>query len=421
MRALARAARRSCELREEGGVDRAQPDLHVRRRLAADRSPVAPGARGAAALRAGAEDDAELDVPFVAPGAVALRRRPAALRSQRREPGRLLDLLLCGALIEARSCERFVGLAPRLRAPLGDFYGGLRSSEARHQGLYLRLAEQRAGAMRLAQRVCSELAEIEAELATSPDPQFRFHSGEPLSSSKDALVSAEVGVSPTTQLDSRAHSIAARCLARTNRRARCASSAAIDAAARGSPGDAYGRESMQSTSKRAKRRATTSSWFTSMMCGRALSIDSMCALLPARMRSASPCRCCSVNRRSIELHERIAHDAAQALVGMIVGAQRVAVHEQYALAVQVDHGAVGEQRRAGLAAEALADQEVAVAVHDEAVCTPASRQRAQCLRSRGACLGSGRRRRSRLRTDRRGCTALVRVPRFAARKSRNCA
>lgn len=120
----------------------------------------------------------QLQAPFVrlAPSRYAegLRR---ALR--REEPQRLLDLLLSGALIEARSCERFVGLAPRLSEPLGGFYRGLAASEARHRSLYLRLAEQRALDEDWRARLRA-LAQIEAELATSPDPQFRFHSGEPV-------------------------------------------------------------------------------------------------------------------------------------------------------------------------------------------------------------------------------------------------
>lgn len=121
----------------------------------------------------------ELQVPFAR---LAPSRYAEGLRKAVRgyEPQRLLDLLLCGALIEARSCERFVGLAPRLAAPLGDFYGGLAHSEARHQSLYLRLAEQRAASSDWVARL-QELAAIEAELATSPDPQFRFHSGAPAS------------------------------------------------------------------------------------------------------------------------------------------------------------------------------------------------------------------------------------------------
>lgn len=120
----------------------------------------------------------ELDVPFMRmkPARYADGLRAATRRS---EPGRLIDLLLCGALIEARSCERFVGLAPRLRAPLGEFYGGLAASEARHQSVYLRLAEHRAGESDWRTRL-ARLAEIEADLATSPDPQLRFHSGLPV-------------------------------------------------------------------------------------------------------------------------------------------------------------------------------------------------------------------------------------------------
>jgi tRNA-(ms[2]io[6]A)-hydroxylase len=89
----------------------------------------------------------------------------------------LLDLLLCGALIEARSCERFMGLAPRLEEPLSSFYSGLAASEARHHSLYLRLAEQRyAGQW---QQRLEYLRAMEAELVTAPDPLFRFHSGLP--------------------------------------------------------------------------------------------------------------------------------------------------------------------------------------------------------------------------------------------------
>jgi tRNA 2-(methylsulfanyl)-N6-isopentenyladenosine37 hydroxylase len=100
-------------------------------------------------------------------------------RSVRRsEPHRLIDLLICGALIEARSCERFEGLAPRLPAPLGPFYAGLAVSEARHQSLYLRLGEQRARGLNWAERL-QQLAQVEADLATAPDAQFRFHSGAP--------------------------------------------------------------------------------------------------------------------------------------------------------------------------------------------------------------------------------------------------
>jgi len=119
----------------------------------------------------------ELHVPFVRmqPSRYAEGLRSAIHRS---EPARLLDLLLCGALIEARSCERFEGLAPKLTDPLRGFYSGLAVSEARHQNLYLRLAEQRAGAIDWRTRL-QQLAAIESDLVTSPDEQFRFHSGLP--------------------------------------------------------------------------------------------------------------------------------------------------------------------------------------------------------------------------------------------------
>jgi len=121
-----------------------------------------------------------LEVPYMR---LSPSRYAEGLRREVRvaEPGRQLDLLICGALIEARSCERFIALAPRLDDPLGAFYQGLSEAEARHFTLYVELAERAAGEDRraeLAQRQ-RELAEVEAALIASPDPQFRFHSGLP--------------------------------------------------------------------------------------------------------------------------------------------------------------------------------------------------------------------------------------------------
>jgi tRNA 2-(methylsulfanyl)-N6-isopentenyladenosine37 hydroxylase len=119
----------------------------------------------------------ELQVPFkrLSPARYAEGMRRAIRRD---EPGRLLDLLICGALIEARSCERFVGLAPRLADPLRGFYAGLAASETRHHQLYLRLAEQRYPEQW--REVMRTLSEVEAALVTEPDTQFRFHSGAPI-------------------------------------------------------------------------------------------------------------------------------------------------------------------------------------------------------------------------------------------------
>jgi tRNA-(ms[2]io[6]A)-hydroxylase len=96
------------------------------------------------------------------------------------EPARKLDLLLCGALIEARSCERFAGLVPRLEPRVAEFYRGLEAAEARHQGLYVELAAHESASTGLDWRArLAELAAVEAELATAPDRDFRFHSGPP--------------------------------------------------------------------------------------------------------------------------------------------------------------------------------------------------------------------------------------------------
>jgi tRNA-(ms[2]io[6]A)-hydroxylase len=103
----------------------------------------------------------------------------AAMRSK--DPGRKLDVLLVGALIEARSAERFRLLVPRLPKPLADLYATLERSEARHFELYLTLAHERdssPGRTESAQRL-NALAKQEAALATDPDRDFRFHSGTP--------------------------------------------------------------------------------------------------------------------------------------------------------------------------------------------------------------------------------------------------
>jgi tRNA-(ms[2]io[6]A)-hydroxylase len=97
------------------------------------------------------------------------------------EPFKLLDLLLVGALIEARSCERFARLAPRLPIKLGKFYGGLLASEARHFEHYIAFARNECGVSEaeIEERL-SDLKAIEAKLILDPDPQFRFHSGVPM-------------------------------------------------------------------------------------------------------------------------------------------------------------------------------------------------------------------------------------------------
>ena len=93
------------------------------------------------------------------------------------EPGRLVDLLVVGALIEARSCERFARLIPHLDAELAKFYRGLVKSEGRHFEDYITLAKQ-VSDVPIESRVEMFRAR-EAELIATPDDVFRFHSGVP--------------------------------------------------------------------------------------------------------------------------------------------------------------------------------------------------------------------------------------------------
>lgn len=111
-------------------------------------------------------------------------RYAATLRQAVRaaEPSRLLDTLLVGAIIEARSCERFAALVPHLPTGLAEFYAGLLAAEARHFEEYLAFAKSETGADDATiERRLLELKRIESALITDPDPEFRFHSGMPVS------------------------------------------------------------------------------------------------------------------------------------------------------------------------------------------------------------------------------------------------
>jgi tRNA-(ms[2]io[6]A)-hydroxylase len=113
----------------------------------------------------------------LAPGRYAMRMRQLVSTG---EPQREVDLMICGAFIEARSCERFAALGEAIGAPLSDLFGGLHQAEARHYKIYLSLAGRaaaRAG-VNLEPRIAA-FAALEAQLITSPDAVFRFHSGPP--------------------------------------------------------------------------------------------------------------------------------------------------------------------------------------------------------------------------------------------------
>jgi tRNA 2-(methylsulfanyl)-N6-isopentenyladenosine37 hydroxylase len=96
-------------------------------------------------------------------------------------PARLVDQLIIGGFIEARSCERFAAMVPVLEqlgeSDLARFYGGLLAAEARHFKHYLEHAQELSAAP-LDDRIAT-LRAVEADLILTPEPEFRFHSGPP--------------------------------------------------------------------------------------------------------------------------------------------------------------------------------------------------------------------------------------------------
>ncbi|MGX1126071.1 tRNA-(ms[2]io[6]A)-hydroxylase [Pseudomonas sp. HLS-6 TE3448] len=111
---------------------------------------------------------------------VSAGRYASGLRAvvRNHEPVKLVDTLVVGAFIEARSCERFAAVVPHLDEELGKFYNGLLKSEARHFQGYLKLAYQ-YGEEADVDRAVEKVRAAEAELITAPDNEFRFHSGVP--------------------------------------------------------------------------------------------------------------------------------------------------------------------------------------------------------------------------------------------------
>ena len=91
------------------------------------------------------------------------------------EPDRLVDSMIVGAFVEARSCERFEKIAPHLDAELSRFYTFLLRSEARHFEYYLDLAKAYSP-VSIDDRI-TFFREVEADLVQRPDTEIRFHSG----------------------------------------------------------------------------------------------------------------------------------------------------------------------------------------------------------------------------------------------------
>jgi tRNA-(ms[2]io[6]A)-hydroxylase len=99
-----------------------------------------------------------------------------AVRSQ--EPGRLLDLLLCAAAIEARSCERLGLLAGAVEdPPLRALLRGLLAAEARHHRLYVELAESSFPPGEVRARLAEVLAREAEAIAAAPAALPRLHAG----------------------------------------------------------------------------------------------------------------------------------------------------------------------------------------------------------------------------------------------------
>lgn len=91
------------------------------------------------------------------------------------EPQIFIDKLICGAYIEARSCERFAALSQFVDQELADFYVSLLRSEARHFTDYLELATT-ISKKEISARI-RFFGDLEGRLITEPDYDFKFHSG----------------------------------------------------------------------------------------------------------------------------------------------------------------------------------------------------------------------------------------------------
>ena len=95
---------------------------------------------------------------------------------RKKDPHKLVDTLIVGALIEARSCERFAALSPHVDAELSDFYVSLLKSESRHFMDYITLAKTLTSPDEVEERL-SLFSAVEQNLIEGSDTEVRFHSG----------------------------------------------------------------------------------------------------------------------------------------------------------------------------------------------------------------------------------------------------
>lgn len=97
-----------------------------------------------------------------------------AVRKGRRE--QVIDHLICMALIEGRSCEKFQLLARALRGidpELADFYAGLVESEGNHYATFWLMAREIDEAE--ADARLDFYLDLDAELIVRPSPEPRLH------------------------------------------------------------------------------------------------------------------------------------------------------------------------------------------------------------------------------------------------------
>ena len=108
--------------------------------------------------------------------AVSAGRYAAGLRKEIRtyEPEALIDVLIIGAFVEARSCERFYALAPLVDEELGRYYRYLLKSESRHFEDYLALALDvaKTAKLKMLKKISRHALNISGKLKSS-DFKFR--------------------------------------------------------------------------------------------------------------------------------------------------------------------------------------------------------------------------------------------------------
>jgi len=97
---------------------------------------------------------------------------------RKEEPERMLDLMICASLIEARSCERMRILSEALidqDPKLAQFYRGLLACEARHHQIYLDLIQPMYDKNEVSTRL-EYLAQKEQDIVDIPGDLARMHS-----------------------------------------------------------------------------------------------------------------------------------------------------------------------------------------------------------------------------------------------------